>query len=367
MPSQRRKRRCPFMAASASARARARPTSAVRSLLRGSDMEPDDLAALRIDAAPLPPPPPRRGRRVLAAVAIAAVTLVAAGRFWHAAAPEAKTVPPVAGAPVAAPAAPAAGLTAAAETFLVGGSVRIAAEVAGRLVELPFDVGARVRRGDVVARLDDTSYRVAEEGARMNLAIARTQASLSRDQYRRSVRLAAEHLISESDFKETGIRAQLDADRVALEETNVAAAAQKRAACRVVAPIDGVVTERLAHVGEYVVAGSAPILTLADVDQLRVQAYVAEADAPRIGPGAGATIELNAMPGTPLRGKVASLDPVVDVARGTVRVEIELVDADPRLRSGMSGRVRFGEAVAGDRPDLAPATPTVAREPAHAG
>lgn len=257
--------------------------------------------------------------------------------------------------------------------------VVLAMKVPGRLAELPVDLGTRVRRGEVVARLDPTDFRLRLEQAQAALEQARArlglppqgtddrvdpaetaivrqaravldEARLTRD---RMARLWDQQLIA---------RAQLDAavaaERVAegryqdaIEEvrnrqavlaqrrTELELARQALADTVLTAPVDGVIRERRASVGEFLVAG-APIATLVRVDPLRLILAVPERAAADVRVGQEVQVTVEGDP-TVHRGRVVRLSPAIHEANRTLTVEAEVPNERGALRPGAFARARI--------------------------
>ena len=112
---------------------------------------------------------------------------------------------------------------------------------------------------------------------------------------------------------------------------------------KIKAPFDGVVTRRSWHPGEYVLPGervaNSPLFTLMRVDTVRVIASVAEHLVPLTEVGVPAEVTFDALQGVCVSGKVARLAFAVDPTNRTMRVEIDVPNANARIRPGMAGTV----------------------------
>lgn len=111
---------------------------------------------------------------------------------------------------------------------------------------------------------------------------------------------------------------------------------------RIVAPFDGIVTQRSVSRGDFAApprGRAAPLFVVARVDSVRVVVAVPDRDAARLKIGTPATVQLDALPGQTFKGKVARTAGVLDPARRTLRVEIDLPNGDGKLLPGMYGTV----------------------------
>lgn len=201
-----------------------------------------------------------------------------------------------------------------------GLEIRIAPRVGGRIVELAVDEGARVRKGQLLARLEaeDLVASVAELAAR---------AQYARSQYERSVTLRAGALMSAAALEQS--RADLEAADAALKR-----AREQVGYMRLTAPSDGEITRRDGEVGEFIPVNQV-IFYMAGPAPLRITADVDEEDLPRVQPGLPVLIRTDAFPGRVFDGRVGEITPRGDSVARSFRVRIALA-GDAPLRIGMT-------------------------------
>lgn len=161
-------------------------------------------------------------------------------------------------------------------TVVARDEARIAAEVSARVVAMPARVGASVRRGAELVRLDDASFRIELERARAQVGLIDSRIRLARAQLEQARALAARGFISAD-----GLRIRETELGVLLSERDAARAAQaaaELALARTVirAPYDGTVRERLAAVGDLAAPGT-PLLILSASADVEVHARVPQA------------------------------------------------------------------------------------------
>jgi len=204
--------------------------------------------------------------------------------------------------------------------------VEISSNVMGRVEEIRVKEGDRVRRGDLLLRLDDERYRSAAaqirarlDGAQANLEVARASSDLSRQTLGRKQKLFEEHLISPEELDQSKTQAAIDASRydAASEELRSlkAALAESEKDLRetvFLAPMDGIVTSLNIERGENVITGTmnnagTVILTLADLDTMLVESEVDETDVVRLARGQEVKITVDALADTTLSGKVLTI------------------------------------------------------------
>ena len=203
--------------------------------------------------------------------------------------------------------------------------IPLAPRTGGRLTGIQADEGARVRRGQVLARIEsaDLDQTVQEMTAREQLA---------RTQYERTRELVAQKFLSPAELDRT--RSELQAAEAAVKRAQA-----QRDYNQLVAPADGIVLRRDGEPGQFVAAGQ-PVVTLACCAPLRVSAEVDEEDIPRVVVGQKAMLRTDALPGRLFEGRVAEITPKGDPVSRSYRVRIRLaepapVDAGP-LRTGMT-------------------------------
>lgn len=321
-----------------------------------------DLSKLRINRDP--PPEVRRafGRTlliILAVLAIVAAVLFVMRRNAVA------TVDAVVVEGSSSGGSPAAGSTAVTANGYVVARTRasVSAKIPGRLASLPVDGGSVVKKGEVIARLDNDDYQAAVAEQKGNVATSEAQlveAEAERDQAGREfsrvkeMRASNPNLISAQDeevsqnrvtttvARATAARARVQAAKAALQ---FAEANLENTYIR--APFSGTVLRKEAEVGEVVapsVGGGltrGAVVTMADLNTLEVEVDVNEAYIGRVHRDQAARITLDAYPDTAFRGRVRQVVPTADRQRATVQVKVSILDRDPRILPEMGARVDF--------------------------
>jgi RND family efflux transporter MFP subunit len=209
----------------------------------------------------------------------------------------------------------------------------LGAKVSGFVSELLVDVGSRVQQGQVLARLAVPEL-VAERAA------ARAQVAALRSEHERTQMLAARNSVTQKALAEATSR--LDAAIAAEAELDA-----QIAYATIEAPFAGIVTARAIDPGDMVHQASSPkgsgepLLKVARLDVIRVKTYVPEREAVWADVGDAASISFDALSGQVFAGTVARLSGAIDPATRTMLVEIDLQNADGRIRPGLYGQVRL--------------------------
>lgn len=198
----------------------------------------------------------------------------------------------------------------------------VSAQIAGNVTRFYVDAGERVKRGDLLVRIDtrDTDAQVAAGAARVAQADAQlAQAKLS---HARTVKLVEQKFVSQAAFDKAD--ADLKSAQADLEVARAGAsqAATARSFAEVRSPIDGVVTRRLAELGELASPGK-PLLEVHDPAALRAVAAVPQFVLPRIAGAREAEIVLPLL-GVTLRAKSVTVLPAADARLLSTQVRAEL-------------------------------------------
>jgi RND family efflux transporter MFP subunit len=264
--------------------------------------------------------------------------------------------------------------TLAAEDQVVLGT-----KVAGRLAEITVDFGSRVRKGQMVAKLDQIDFKLrvdqaeaALQAARVRLGLTATgqdervdpeqtaivrqaravleEAKLTRD---RSVKLLEQSLIARAQLDTAEANLQVAEGRYQDSQEEVrnrqALLAQRRSELEqarqqltdtvLLSPMDAAVSVRQAAVGEYLPAG-APVATLVRIHPLRLRVSVPEREA--LGVRAGQDVKLS-LDGdaTVYRGRIVRLSPIVQEQNRTLMVEAEIPNERGTLKPGAFARAEI--------------------------
>lgn len=240
----------------------------------------------------------------------------------------------------------------------------VSAQITGTLTALLIEEGERVRKGQVVARLDEKQYKAALDRARAQASASHAVVEQFSLQLMQSVRdaervrkLATRGLVSKQDAETADtqakvLRAQLGAQKLqaTAADASVAESQVNFDYCVVRAPFDGVITTKDAQVGEIVSPFSAGggftrsgIGTIVDMNSLEVDIDVNEAYISRVQPDMRAEAVLNAYPNWRIPAHIIAVVPAADRGKATVKVRVALEQNDPRILPDMGVRVSFLE------------------------
>jgi HlyD family secretion protein len=227
------------------------------------------------------------------------------------------------------------GALGAVQTVLVG------SEVSGKIVELFADFNSAVTNGQVLAKLDASTYERQLEQAQAELESSTASLKLAEANFRRAKELRELDLVSQADYDQAeASRAQARAS-LRMREAALSKVQVDLEKTTIFSPMDGVVISRAVDVGQTVAASlNAPTLfTLAqDLRQMRIEAQISEADVGGVAEGQRVTFTVDAYPARTFTGTVSQVrfEPVTvqNVVNYIAIVDVE--NPDLKLRPGMT-------------------------------
>ena len=218
--------------------------------------------------------------------------------------------------------------------------VTLSAEVGGRVAEIRGDIGDTVRKGDVLARLDDERNRIARDTAMAEVEIAEVNLTNSKREAEREASLFKDKIASEHSIDEAELKARIDAGRLRVARAALAAAERNLSDSEISSPIDGEITRRRIETGELVQPG-APLFDIVNIERVKVIVRVSERDITRIRKGQPAEVGVDGFPGVVFHGSVRTIGAEADNQTRTFPVEIMVVNDRPeKLLPGFIARVR---------------------------
>lgn len=223
----------------------------------------------------------------------------------------------------------------------------VASKATGRLIYLAVEEGARVKKGDVLARLENADMEAALAEAGAALERARAEAVEAGANIERKKKLMAEDLISASDFDASVARDRATRASLRAAEAAVRAAEVQLDYTFIRAPFDGTILTKDADVGEIVapfgssVHAKASVVTMADMDSILVEVDVSESNIEKVRRDQPCEITLDAYPETHYPGVVHMLIPTADRAKASVVTKVRFLKRDDRVLPEMSAKVAF--------------------------
>ena len=227
-------------------------------------------------------------------------------------------------------------MTLVDETQAVGSlrsrqGVMLRPEVAGRVKQIFFNDGQRVRKGQLMVQLEDQLQQAQVAQARAELSIAEAN-------HKRNQELVAQNFISQRSLDESA--AALEVSRAKL---SLAQATLQR--LQVLAPFDGIAGLKQINVGDYLKDG-ADMVNVEDIDAVLLDFRLPERFQAKVRAGQKAQLTVDALPGRPFSAIVQAVDPLIEANGRSVGVRGCIDNRQQQLRPGMFARVN---AVFGSR------------------
>jgi len=200
----------------------------------------------------------------------------------------------------------------------------LAAEVAGTVEAVAFDLGDSVRRGQVMARIDTRAIETEVTEAKALYEQALDEANRAESLYARQS-ITRDRLVAAQTNRDVA-KSRLESARIRLEQSQVRA------------PWGGRVARRVAERGDYVDVGQA-VYELVDADPLKVYATVPADNVPYLKVGEKAEVRVDAVPDTTFTARVVRIGAELDRETRTLALEAELPNPSEVLKPGLYGRM----------------------------
>ena len=220
-------------------------------------------------------------------------------------------------------------LTLVDETQAVGSlrsrqGVMMRPEVGGRIKEIFFNDGQRVRKGQVMVQFED-QLQVAQ------LSQAKAELSIAEANHKRNQELVTQNFISKRSLDESAAALEVSRAKLALADATL----QR---LKVLAPFDGITGLRQVNVGDYLKDG-ADMVNVEDIDAVLLDFRLPERFQAKIRAGQKAQLSIDALPGRPFTAIVQAIDPLIEANGRSVGVRGCIDNRQQQLRPGMFARV----------------------------
>ncbi|MBV6343433.1 efflux RND transporter periplasmic adaptor subunit [Candidatus Magnetobacterium casense] len=216
--------------------------------------------------------------------------------------------------------------------------VTVSSEVDGILSQLTVTEGARVSKGAVLARVNDSDLALSLKSA--ELAVTQAEASLTnlRGEFQRKSDLYKDQLVTKQQFDDISTRLAIAQAEVGRAKAAMELSRQRLDKTTIYSPLGGAVEVKKASAGDYVRNGT-PLVTIIQTDPVKLNFTVPEKAARMLHKGQEVTFSVDALPQGQFIGKVSVIYPVVDKKTRTLEVEALVSNADGALRPGYFAHV----------------------------
>ncbi len=279
-------------------------------------------------------------KAIYAAVAVAGIALASGAAWWYQKpkAPGAENAPgaaaerapgSAAGKPLTVEAAKVEVVRLVDDAQAVGSlrsrrSVVLRPEVSGRITQLNFTDGQRVRKGQVLVQFDDQLPLAQVQQSLAELSIAQAN-------QKRNEELVAQNFVSQRSLDESAANLQVAQARLSLARATAAR-------LKIVAPFDGIAGIRQVNVGDYLKDG-ADIVNIEDIDAVFVDFRLPERFQSKIRRGQTAVLDIDALPGRRFAAQIQAIDPLIDANGRSVGIRGCIDNRQLQLRPGMFARI----------------------------
>ena len=216
----------------------------------------------------------------------------------------------------------------------------VAANAAGRVLQTLVERGTYVKQGAVLVQLDSKSLRLTQVEANANVQTAMAAQELADTLCKRNQELFDKGAISKEEWERTASQCKTSAASVEAARARSDLAAKSLSDATVRAPFAGMVGERFVSVGEYV-QPSTKVVNLVELDPLRLQLTLAEADIGHVQQDQPVQFSVEAFSDQTFTGTVKYIDPTVRSTTRDMVVEAVVPNSDHKLRPGMFATARL--------------------------
>lgn len=215
----------------------------------------------------------------------------------------------------------------------------VSAQIAGRVVEVNFDVGDQVVKGQLILRIDEREAMQALAGSQAQVLQAQANVQNAKSTYERSKQLLAQKFISQAALDKAQVDYKVALAQAAASEAGAGQASLAHGYTAVVAPYAGVVSARMVELGEMVMPGK-PLMTGFDPSEMRVVVSVPQYKMRDIGVKPDVMVEIPSL-NRWIKAASTRVQPVADARTHSTQVRVYLPANEAGLYPGMFVRAHF--------------------------
>ena len=242
---------------------------------------------------------------------------------------------------------PAAGEISPAE------QVSVKPEINGKIEELPVDIGDDVKKGELLFKLDDQELQNQRASSATEVERAQLQLEQAERNYKRAEELFEANLIAKELYETAKTEYALAKNSLERAQRDLAIIEERLTKTRVTAPFDSTILTRPVSIGQ-AVSGSGgfnsgtEVLTIADLNNLIINAHINQADITRLRQNQTVEVQVEAVTGLSVTGMVERIAPQATIKNNIkgFAVRILLENADKRIRPGMTANIKIPVASA---------------------
>jgi len=226
--------------------------------------------------------------------------------------------------------------------------VSVRPEINGKIEQLPVDIGDRVKKNDLLFKLDDKELQQERASNVTGIERAKLELAKAERDFKRSEQLLAELLISQELFDDTKTTFELAKNSLERAQRDLLIIEERLTKTEVRAPFDCTILTRPVSIGQ-AVSGSGgfnsgtEVLTIADLNDMVINAHVNQADVPRLSDNQKVEVTVEAVVGLKVTGIVERIAPQATIKNNIkgFAARIVLKNVDPRVRPGMTANIKI--------------------------
>lgn len=227
--------------------------------------------------------------------------------------------------------------------------VEVKSKASGLIEDMPVEEGDYVAKGALICRLDQTDVQADLDQAQAEFDIAQAELKQAENTYRRQQQLYSKGLLSDEELDQADLQLAQANGRIVSTRTQLDQANIRFSETIVTAPTDGVILQKYVEVGQIIasgisnVSGGTPIVDIADMKSIYIEAGIDEIDVGKIQVGQTVGILADAYPKMAFTGEIIRIAPEARVEQNVTLfdVVIEVVNRDRLLKSGMNATVEI--------------------------
>lgn len=224
--------------------------------------------------------------------------------------------------------------------------VSVRPEVNGKISQMPVDISDKVKSGDLLFALDDRDLLIEIESRKTEIEAAQLQMDQAERLFKRQEDLFDDDLVSQEEYENALTAFDLARNRLDRASKELALAEDRLSRTKIQAPFDGTILTRSVSMGQ-AVSGSGgfnsgtEVFTIADLTRMIINAHVNQVDVTRLKAGMEVSIEVEAVNGLAIPGRIDRIAPQATLKNRTKGYEtrILLTHIDPRVQPGMTANI----------------------------
>lgn len=218
--------------------------------------------------------------------------------------------------------------------------VRLFSKIPDRILRFEVDMGDQVKKGSLIAVVENTNIRSSVNQVKANLAQAKAQLANLQTEYQRMKQLYSQSAVSQQQYDATRTQMEATAAQVDALQESLKQAQNQLDESSIRSPIKGVIGQRFLDAGD-LASVQTPVVTVVQMDTLKILVNVAEKYAADLRKGLAARITVASLRDTTFSGRISKVSPVVDALSRMILTEILVPNPEKQLKPGMFADVQI--------------------------